>query len=99
MQLIDVVVVFEGKLIGTFVADGELVVVAVRGVEGLVDVTQVVDEEAEGVALSDVRVTGVESVLNVVVDVRFEVGSAVLLPEPSDETGNGLCDVPSFRVI
>jgi len=52
------------------------------------DVTQVVDEETEGVGLSDVGVAGIESVLNVVIDVGVEVVSSVLSSEPRGD----LCD-------
>lgn len=90
--------VFEGELIGAFVTFGELIVVAVSSVEGLVNVTQEMDEQAKCIALGNVRVTRVEPVLNIVVDVRVEVGGAVLLPEPSDNTCNGLRDIPSFSV-
>jgi len=47
-------------------------------VQRLVHVTHVVDEQAESVGLGDIFVTGVQTVLNVVVDVALQVVIAIV---------------------
>lgn len=67
-----------GESIGTFISLGVLVVESRGGVERLVQVSDVMDEETEGVRSSSIVVTGVESVLDIIVHVGLLVALAVL---------------------
>lgn len=78
MELIDIVMVLEINQIATLVTVGVGCVVERFVVQRLVHVTHVVDEQAESVGLGDIFVTGVQTVLNVVVDVALQVVIAIV---------------------
>jgi len=93
VKLISLVVVWDGEGIATDVTGRVGVVEARLGVHGLMDVTEVVDEETERIRFSDIGVARVESVVDVIVDVRVKVVVAVLLTDPGDDLGDRFGDV------
>lgn len=78
VQLVHTVVVGQREQICTLVASRVLLVVAAFAVEGLVDVTNVMDQQTEGVGLRQVRLSRVKAVLDVLVDVAGEVVVAIV---------------------
>ena len=71
MQLVNVIVVGQGEEVGSLVSVWVLLVVATFTVERLVDVSNVVDQQTEGVGLGKVGLAGVKALLDVV-----EIGRA-----------------------
>ena len=53
VKLINIVVVLKGEIVGTFVAVWELAVVAILAMKRLDKVSNVMDDEAQGVRLGD----------------------------------------------
>lgn len=97
MQLISTIVIWEFKSIGSGVTFGEVRVVSVLVVEGLVDVSNIVDQQAQSVRLCKLRLTGVQSVLDVVVDVRgFVTSSVSSVAQPLDEVRDSNSQIASF---
>ena len=85
VELIDVIVVLEWEEVSTFVTVRELRVVAVLTVEGLDEVTHIVDEEAEGVRFGDVLIV-IELVHQVGVHGASLVICALFARKPGDNT-------------
>ena len=90
VELCDGVVVLQGEVVATAVASGELWVHTAKSVHGLVDVSQIVDQEAESVGLS--------SGFIVVVVLHYSSVSVTLLVvalvgQPVDDVGDVLGDV------
>lgn len=90
VELSDGVVVLQGEVIATAVTSGEVGVHTAQSVHRLVDVSQIVDQEAESVRLS--------SGFIVVVVLHYSSVSVTLLVvafvrQPVDDVGDVLCDV------
>lgn len=98
VQLINLVMVWERESIGTFVAVWVRFVVATFTVERLVDVSHVVDEEAERVRFGVVLVAWVQAVLHVIIHVRVLVVSAVFAREPISDVLDGKGQVTRLHV-
>jgi hypothetical protein len=90
VELGDGVVVLQGEVVATAVASGELWVHTAQGVHGLVDVAQIVDQEAEGVGLSSGFIV-VVVLHNSSVSVTLLV--VALVRQPVDDVGDVLSDV------
>ena len=90
VELSDGVVVLQGEVIATAVTSGEVGVHTAQSVHRLVDVSQIVDQEAESVRLSS-------SFIVVVVLHYSSVGVTLLvvafIRQPVDDVGDVLCDV------
>lgn len=94
VEFVSTIVVGELEAVSTRVAIGELIVVKVLVVEWLVNISEIVDEEAESVRSGNVGHAGVETVLNVVVQVRVEVFiTEATVSEPLDDVVDGLSEV------
>ena len=90
VELSDGVVVLQGEVVATAVASGEVGVHTAQSVHRLVDVSQIVDQEAESVRLS--------SGFIVVVVLHYSSVSVTLLivsfvRQPVDDVRYVLCDV------
>ena len=90
VELSDGVVVLQGEVIATAVACREVWIHTAQSVHRLVDVSQIVDQEAESVGLS--------SGFIVVVVLHYSSVSVTLLVvafvrQPVDDIGDVLCDV------
>lgn len=96
VELVALVVVWDHEFVACDVTTGEFVGITIFHVHWLMDVAQVVDEQAQGVTLCDVGVTRVKPILDIVVNVRVEIGVAILLADPGDDAGNGFRDVSGF---
>lgn len=89
VKLVGTVMVGEIEGVGTAVTLGKVSVVLVQVVERLVDISNEVNEETEGIGLGNFGHAGVKSVVDVVVDVGVEVFVAVsAVGEPLDEHGD-----------
>lgn len=69
VEFINRIVVLEGDQVATLITIGVSLVIEILIVEGLVHVTDVVDQKAECVGLSKLLITSVQTVQNVVVNV------------------------------
>ena len=96
VQFVNIVVIFEGEQVSSFVTINKLFVKAIFAVEWLHNVANIVNEETESVRLRIALVTRVKSILNVIVDVRVEVGITIFLSEPCDKVCDAYCQIASF---
>jgi len=99
VELISCVVVGNREGVSSFISLRILVVEARSSVERLMEIPDVMDEEAKRIRTSSVIVTGVKSVLNVVVDVRLLVPSSVLTGEPVGNVVDSNHDVVGWNHI
>ena len=96
MQFVNIVVILEREQVSSFVTINKLFVKAILAVERLYDVTNVMNEQTERVRLSIALVTRVESILNVIIDVRVKVGITIFLSEPCDKVCDAYCQIATF---
>ena len=92
VQLVDFIVILEGEVVSAFITCGELSRVEVFAVEGLDEVADVVDEEAEGIRLGDVLIVS-ELGHEVGVHITGLVIVTLLAGEPRDDIVQGNCEV------
>ena len=99
MELVHIVMIFEGEGIGSAVSRGPLRVVLLFIVEWLDNVSHEVDQQAESIRLGITLIIWVESVLNVVIVVAILVVISLLAGQPGDRVGDSHNQVPTMVVI
>lgn len=69
--------IWDLEKISSLITFGVDVTIASHGVERLVDIPHIMDKESQSVRSGDGHVVGVKAVLNIIIDVGFEVGISV----------------------
>jgi len=94
VQFISTVVERQSNGVGTLITGRVGLTVLSLSVKRLVDVSNVVDQEAQSVRLGKVRLTGVKSVLNVVVHITVKILFTVVTDaEPLDNSLHAISQV------